>query len=145
MRAVIQVVSSAEVKIDHKTVGAINRGFLILLAISEHDTEDKISKMVDKIEGLRIFTDENDKMNLSLKEVDGEILVVSQFTLYGDTKKGNRPSFIESAKPVKAVPYYEKTVFLLRAKGFKVATGQFGAMMSVSLVNEGPTTIIIEI
>jgi len=145
MRAVIQVVSNANVKVDDKIVGEINRGYLILLAIHNDDTEDMVVKMTDKIEGLRIFTDENDKMNLSLKDVGGEILLVSQFTLYGDTKKGNRPSFIDSAKPIKAVPYYEKVVSLLKTKNFKVETGQFGAMMSVSLVNEGPTTIIIDL
>ena len=145
MRAVIQVVSSANVKVDNKTVGEINLGYLILLAIHNDDTEDKIIKMVDKIEGLRIFTDDNDKMNLSLKDVGGEILLVSQFTLYGETKKGNRPSFIDSAKPIKAVPYYEKVVSLLKDKGFKVATGIFGAMMKVSLTNDGPTTIIIDL
>lgn len=145
MRAVIQVVSSANVKVDEKVVGEINRGYLILLAIHNDDTEEMIVKMVDKIEGLRIFTDESDKMNLSLKDVRGEILVVSQFTLYGDTKKGNRPSFTESAKPIKAVPYYEKVVSLLKDKGFKVETGYFGAMMQVSLVNEGPTTVIIDL
>ncbi len=145
MRAVIQVVSSANVKVDSKTVGDINKGFLVLLAIHNDDMEDKIEKMADKIADLRIFTDEDDRMNLSLKDVGGEILVVSQFTLYGDTKKGNRPSFLESAKPVKAVPYYEKLVSLLKNKGFKVETGQFGAMMQVSLVNEGPTTIIIDL
>ena len=118
---------------------------MILLAIHNEDTEDMIVKMADKIEGLRIFTDENDKMNLSLKDVRGEILVVSQFTLYGETKKGNRPSFTDSAKPVKAVPYYEKVVSTLKDKGFKVETGYFGAMMQVSLVNVGPTTIIIDL
>lgn len=145
MRAIIQVVSSANVKIDNKTVADINKGYLVLLAISESDTEDKIIKMVEKITGLRVFTDSNDKMNLNLKDVNGEVLLVSQFTLYGDTKKGNRPSFTESAKPVKAVPYYEKAVSLLKNKGFRVETGQFGAKMQVSLVNEGPVTIIINI
>lgn len=145
MRAVIQAVSSANVKVDNKVVGKIKRGYLVLLAIHNDDVEDKIAKMADKIEGLRIFIDDNDKMNLSLKDVGGEILLVSQFTLYGDTKKGNRPSFVDSAKPVKAVPYYEKVVALLKDKGFKVETGYFGAMMSVSLVNEGPTTIIIDL
>jgi len=145
MRAVIQTVSSANVKVDDKIVGEIKRGYLVLLAIHNNDTEDKIKKMVDKIADLRILLDENQKMNLSLKEVGGEILIVSQFTLYGETKKGNRPSFLESAKTVKAVPYYEKVIALLRDKGLKVSTGQFGAMMSVSLVNEGPTTIIIDL
>ena len=145
MRAVIQAVSLANVKVDNKIVGKIKRGCLVLLAIHKDDTKDKIAKMADKIERLRIFMDDNGKMNLSLKDVGGEILLVSQFTLYGDTKKGNRPSFIESAKPVKAVPYYEKVVASLKDKGFKVETGYFGAMMSVSLVNEGPTTIIIDL
>lgn len=145
MRALIQVVSSASVKIENEIVGQINKGYLVLLAIHVDDTDDKIVKMVDKIADLRIFTDENDKMNLNLASVGGEILLVSQFTLYGDTKKGNRPGFTESARPDKAIPYYEKTIALLAAKGFKVASGRFGAMMSVSLVNEGPTTIIIDL
>lgn len=145
MRAVIQAVSGANVKVDDKIVGEIKRGYLVLLAIHNDDTEDKIEKMADKIADLRILLDEDEKMNLSLKDVHGEILLVSQFTLYGETKKGNRPSFLESAKPVKAVPYYEKVVSLLKNKNIKVETGQFGAMMSVSLVNEGPTTIIIDL
>ena len=145
MRAVVQVVSSANVKVADKVISEIKRGYLVLLAIHNDDTEDKIVKMVDKLADLRILLDEDEKMNLSLKDVDGEILVVSQFTLYGETKKGNRPSFLDSAKPAKAVPYYEKVVTLLKDKGLKVATGQFGAMMQVSLVNEGPTTIIIDL
>lgn len=145
MRAVIQTVSSAKVKVDNYIVGEIKRGYLVLLAIHNDDTEDKINKMVAKISDLRVFTDESDKMNLSLKDVSGEILLVSQFTLYGDTKKGNRPSFTESAKPTKAIPYYEKIITKLKNNGFKVATGQFGAMMQVSLTNEGPTTIIIDL
>ena len=145
MRAVIQAVSQAKVKVDNKIVGQIKKGFLVLLAIHITDTDDKSAKMAAKIADLRIFSDQNNKMNLNLKEVGGEILVVSQFTLYGDTKKGNRPSFTDSAKPIKAVPYYEEVISLLKDKGFKVATGHFGAMMSVSLVNEGPTTIIIDL
>lgn len=145
MRAVIQVVSEANVKVDDHIVGEINRGFLVLLAICNDDTEDKIEKMADKIANLRIFTDSADKMNLNLHDVKGEVLLVSQFTLYGDVRKGNRPSFTDSAKPIKAVPYYEKVVLALKQKGVKVATGQFGAMMQVSLVNEGPTTIIIDL
>ena len=145
MRAVIQAVSQAKVKVDNKIVGQIKKGFLVLLAIHITDTDDKPAKMAAKIADLRIFGDENDKMNLNLKDVGGEILVVSQFTLYGDVKKGNRPSFTDSAKSIKAVSYYEKVVSLLKDKGFKVATGYFGAMMSVSLVNEGPTTIIIDL
>ena len=145
MRAVIQVVSGASVKVDDKITSQINKGYLVLLAIHATDAGDKIIKMADKISDLRIFPDEKDKMNLSLKDVGGEILLVSQFTLYGDTKKGNRPSFIDSAKPDKAIPMYEKIIDLLKEKGFKVETGRFGANMSVSLINEGPTTIIIDL
>lgn len=145
MRAVIQVVSSASVRVENKIISEINNGFLILLAISVSDTEDIIIKMADKIKRLRVFPDQNGKMNLSLGEVGGQLLVVSQFTLYANTTKGNRPSFTDSAAPVKAVPYYEKFISLMREKGFIVKTGQFGAMMNVSLVNEGPITIIIDI
>jgi len=144
MRAVIQRVKEAEVKISGKTVGKIGKGLLVLLAVHVDDTEDKIEKMATKIINLRIFGDQADKMNLSVKDMGGEILVVSQFTLYGDISKGNRPSFIESAKPDKAVPYYGKFVERIRASGLKTATGEFGAMMEVSLINDGPVTIIID-
>jgi len=144
MRAVIQRVKNAEVKIDGKIVGKIGKGLLVLLAVHQDDTEDKIEKMATKIINLRIFADEEDKMNLSVKDVGGEILVVSQFTLYGDISKGNRPSFIESAKPDKAVPYYEKFVEKIKTSGLKTATGKFGAMMEVSLTNDGPVTIVVE-
>lgn len=145
MRAIIQVVSSASVKIEDRIISQIDKGFLVLLAINVNDTEDIIIKMADKIKGLRVFPDREGKMNLNLEEVGGQLLVVSQFTLYADTTKGNRPSFTNSAKPIKAIPYYEKFISLLKDKGFKVKTGHFGAMMSVSLVNEGPITIIIDI
>lgn len=145
MRAVIQTVSSANVKVKEEIIGQIGKGYLVLLAIHVTDTDDKITKMADKIADLRIFTDADDKMNLSLKDVGGKVLLVSQFTLYGDTKKGNRPSFIDSARPDKAIPMYEKIIDLLKEKGLKVETGRFGAMMSVSLINEGPTTIIIDL
>jgi len=144
MRAVIQRVKNAEVKIDGKIVGKIGKGLLVLLAVHQDDTEDKIEKMAAKIINLRIFADEEDKMNLSVKDVGGEILVVSQFTLYGDISKGNRPSFIESAKPDKVVPYYEKFVEKIKTSGLKTATGKFGAMMEVSLTNDGPVTIVVE-
>ena len=144
MRAVIQRVKNAEVKIDGKIVGKIGKGLLVLLAVHQDDTEDKIERLATKIINLRIFADEEDKMNLSVKDVGGEILVVSQFTLYGDISKGNRPSFIESAKPDKAVPYYEKFVEKIKVSGLKTATGEFGAMMEVGLVNDGPVTIIID-
>jgi len=144
MRAVIQRVKNAEVKIDGKIVGKIGKGLLVLLAVHQDDTEDKIERLATKIINLRIFADKDDKMNLSIKDVGGEILVVSQFTLYGDISKGNRPSFIESAKPDKAVPYYEKFVEKIKVSGLKTATGEFGAMMEVGLVNDGPVTIIID-
>ncbi|MDD5290829.1 MAG: D-aminoacyl-tRNA deacylase [Patescibacteria group bacterium] len=144
MRAVIQRAKEAEVKVGGKIIGKISKGLLVLLAIHQDDTEDKIEKLATKIINLRIFADKADKMNLSVKDVKGEILVVSQFTLYGDTSKGNRPSFIESAKPEKAVPYYEKFVEKIKNNGIKTETGEFGAMMEVSLINDGPVTIIID-
>jgi D-tyrosyl-tRNA(Tyr) deacylase len=145
MRAVIQRVKEAEVKISGKIVGKIGKGLLVLLAVHQTDSEDKIEKLATKIINLRIFSDKNDKMNLSVKDVKGEILVVSQFTLYGDTTKGNRPSFIESARPEKAVSYYEKFVEKIKDSGLKTATGKFGAMMDVSLINDGPITVIIDL
>jgi len=145
MRAVIQRVKNSRVKVKNKIVGQVEEGLLIFLAIHEDDEEILIPKMADKIINLRIFEDDNQKMNLSLKDISGEILVVSQFTLYGDCKKGNRPSFIKSAKPIKAIPFYEKFVTYIKEKGFKVETGEFGAMMEVSLINDGPTTIIIDL
>ena len=150
MRAVIQRVKKADVKINDEIVGEIEQGLLILLAIHKDDTEDKIKKLADKIISLRIFSDPSassgqvEKMNLSVRDISGEILIVSQFTLYGDCSKGNRPSFIESAKPEKAIPYYEKFVDEIKQSNLKVATGKFGAMMNVDLVNDGPTTIILE-
>ncbi len=144
MRAVIQRVKKADVKINKEIVGEINQGLLILLAIHKNDTADKIKKMADKILNLRIFSDENEKMNLSIKDVSGELLVVSQFTLYGDCSKGKRPSFMDSAKSIKAIPYYEKFIDRMKSSGLKVATGKFGAMMDVNLINNGPVTIIIE-
>ena len=145
MRAVIQVVKQAKVEVDNKIIAEIDKGYLILLAVSVNDTENIIAKMADKISKLRIFGDENDKMNLSLKEVNGEILLVSQFTLYGDITKGNRPSFTDSAHPDKAEPYYLKLADALTEKGLVVKMGQFGAHMAVSLINNGPTTIIIDL
>jgi len=145
MRVVIQRVSRASVSIDNEIVGKINKGFLALFAVHVDDDEKMIEKMADKISKLRIFEDSDEKMNLSLIDVEGEILVVSQFTLYGDTKKGNRPSFIESARPEKAIPYYEKFIRELKNKNLKVETGKFGADMQVELVNDGPVTIIIDL
>lgn len=145
MRAVIQRVKNANVKVEGEVVGDINQGLLVLLAVHIDDTEDMIIKMAEKVLKLRIFSDKEDKMNLSLKDVGGEILVVPQFTLYGNCNKGNRPSFIESARPEKAIPMYEKFVKYVREQGIKVATGEFGAMMEVELINDGPTTIIIDL
>jgi D-tyrosyl-tRNA(Tyr) deacylase len=144
MRAVIQRVKKASVSIGGKAVGQIGSGLLVLFAVHVDDTEDKIAKLAEKILKLRIFSDTEDKMNLSVKDIGGEILVVSQFTLYGDAAGGNRPSFIESAKPDKALPFYEKFVKYLR-ESIKTATGEFGAYMDVELVNDGPTTMIIDL
>lgn len=145
MKAVIQRVSSAYVQVDGKKVGAINKGLLVLLGIHQNDTDVELKWMSDKILKLRIFEDSDEKMNLSVSDVEGEILVVSQFTLYGDAKKGTRPSFIESARPEKAEPMYDRLVNYLRDNSdLKVETGIFGAMMEVSLVNDGPVTIILE-
>jgi D-tyrosyl-tRNA(Tyr) deacylase len=145
MRAVIQVVKEAAVSVDGETVGRIGSGFLVLLAVQANDTPDKPELMAKKIADLRILPDAAGKMNLDLATAGGELLIVSQFTLYGDATKGNRPSFIAAASGAKAEPYYEKVVSLLKDKGFTVATGRFGAMMEVSLVNMGPTTIIIDL
>lgn len=145
MRAVIQRISRASVKVNDKTIGQIGRGLLILLGVSRGDDEGSIEKLAKKVVNLRIFSDAQGKMNKSLQEAGGEILVVSQFTLLGRTEKGNRPSFIDAAEPEKGNDYYEKFVRALRQKGIKVETGEFGAMMSVSLTNDGPVTIVMQI
>lgn len=145
MRVIIQRVKKADVKVQGEIVGAIDTGLLVFFAVHKDDTEDKIKKMADKILNLRIFSDEVGKMNLSLLDVGGEILVVSQFTLYGDTKKGKRPSFIESARPEKAIPMYENFVSYIKGKGIKIETGEFGKEMEVALVNDGPTTLLIDL
>lgn len=144
MKSVIQRVSQASVTIDNVVVGEIQKGFMILLGITHTDTEKDVKWMVDKIAGLRVFEDENGKMNLSLEDVGGELLIVSQFTLYGDARKGRRPSFIDAARPEKAIPLYEKFVEMAKEKGVKVATGEFGADMKVSLINDGPVTLIVD-
>ncbi|MDO4269945.1 MAG: D-aminoacyl-tRNA deacylase [Eubacteriales bacterium] len=141
MRAVIQRVSRASVTIDGKVHGAIGRGFLVLLGITEGDTAADAAYLADKTVKLRVFTDENDKMNRSLADVGGGILVVSQFTLYGDCKKGNRPSFTDAARPDTAVPLYEAFVARCRESGLPVETGVFGADMQVELLNDGPVTL----
>lgn len=145
MKAVIQRVLSADVTVDSKTVGSIGKGLLVLLGVMEGDTEKEAELMAGKIARLRVFEDENEKMNLSVTDVGGEILSVSQFTLCADVKKGNRPSFTPSAKPDEAEALYEKFNSLLLNEGVrKVETGVFGADMKVSLVNDGPVTIIFD-
>ena len=145
MRAVIQRVSEASVNINGKTVSSVGKGLLILLGIEEADTGEDIEWLAGKIARLRIFNDENGIMNLPVTEVNGEILVVSQFTLHASTKKGNRPSYIKAARPETAVPLYEQFVSALsKAVNGKVETGEFGAMMQVALINDGPVTIIID-
>ncbi|MBO0440870.1 D-aminoacyl-tRNA deacylase [Candidatus Enterococcus ikei] len=144
MRAVIQRVSQAEVVIDQKSVGKIEQGFMILLGIHEADTTEDVAYLVRKISKLRVFEDDGGKMNLSIQEIQGSILSVSQFTLYADTKKGNRPSFIEAARPEAAIPLYEAFNQQLKELDIPVETGEFGADMAVSLINDGPVTIIID-
>ena len=145
MRAVIQRVSSAGVVSNGIPTGNIGRGLLILLGIEIHDDQNDAEWLVDKIWQMRIFQDMEDKMNLSLKEVEGEIMVISQFTLYASTKKGNRPSFLKSARPEQAIPLYEHfKSFLALRTGLSIQSGIFGADMKVSLVNDGPVTIILD-
>lgn len=145
MKVVIQRVSEAKVTIDKKQVGSIQKGLLVLLGIVPEDTQEDIDYLVRKIINLRIFNDEKGVMNTSLLDIDGELLVVSQFTLHASTKKGNRPSYIKAAKPEIAVPLYEAFVKSLRISSKKnIQTGEFGADMKVSLLNDGPVTIIID-
>ncbi|MAP79889.1 MAG: D-tyrosyl-tRNA(Tyr) deacylase [Aequorivita sp.] len=145
MRALIQRVKKADVTIDEKLFSEIGPGLLIFLGIEEEDTEEDINWLAGKIARLRIFSDENNALNLSVKDVNGECLVVSQFTLHANVKKGNRPSFVRAAKPETAVPLYEKFIYKLEKEiTKKVKTGKFGAMMDVSLVNDGPVTIWID-
>ncbi len=144
MKFVIQRVNHADVKIDGETAGAINKGLLILFGASKTDTSDMLPKYVDKIVKMRIFADENGKTNLSVTDVGGELLIVSQFTLYADCRKGNRPSFINAGDPDHANALYEEFIRLCREKNIKVETGRFGADMKVSLENDGPFTIVID-
>ena len=145
MKVVIQRVSSASVTIDSKIVADIQKGLLVLVGIEDTDNQDDILWLCQKVANLRIFGDENDVMNLSVKDIDGEITVVSQFTLQASTKKGNRPSYIKAAKPDVAIPIYENFVEKLEKElGKKVQTGVFGADMQVSLLNDGPVTIVID-
>lgn len=144
MKIVLQRVASACVKVDGKICGEISNGYLVLLGVGERDTEDDCRRLADKIINLRIFADENDKINLSLGTVGGSLLVVSQFTLYADCRKGNRPNFIQAAKPDEAERLYNYFVDYCRSKGQTVETGVFGADMKVELLNDGPFTVILE-
>ena len=145
MKVVIQRVSCASVTIDSKVVADIQKGLLVLIGIEDADNQEDINWLTAKIANIRIFGDENDVMNLSIKEVDGEIIVVSQFTLHANTKKGNRPSYIKASKPDVAIPLYENFVQQFEKElGKKVQTGIFGADMKVSLLNDGPVTIVID-
>jgi D-tyrosyl-tRNA(Tyr) deacylase len=144
MRAVLQRVTRAGVTIDGAVVGSIGPGVLVLLGVTHTDTLDDARWLAEKCVGLRIFNDADGKMNLGLTDVSGSVLVVSQFTLYGDAQKGRRPSFIAAARPEQAIPLYEAFVNGIRALGISVATGRFGATMAVELVNDGPVTLILD-
>lgn len=144
MRAVIQRVKGAKVEVDGEVVGKIKQGYLVLLGVRKDDTEEDVRYLADKVIGLRIFEDETGKMNLSISDVKGEILAVSQFTLYGDCRKGRRPSFDEAAQPEVAERLYELFVEEIRKSGIKVETGRFCALMDVYLINSGPVTILLD-
>ena len=146
MKVVLQRVSRAAVRVNGQVTGQIGTGFLVLAGFAPTDTEESLTWMTEKILGLRLFGDADGKMNLGLAEVGGGVLVVSQFTLYGDARKGRRPSFTDAAPPEVAIPLYERFVQILKEKGGRipVATGEFGAMMEVELVNDGPVTLILE-
>jgi D-tyrosyl-tRNA(Tyr) deacylase len=144
MRVVLQRVSRASVSIDGRTAGAIGRGFCLLVGLTHGDTGATVDWMAEKVAGLRLFPDAEGKMNLGLDEVGGGVLVISQFTLYGDSAKGRRPSFVDAARPETAIPLYERFVGALRARGLDVATGEFGADMQVEIHNDGPVTLILE-
>ena len=144
MRAVIQRVSQAEVKVDADIVGKIDEGLLILLGVEKQDSDEDLKYLYDKITNLRIFEDMQGKMNLSVRDVQGQLLVVSQFTLYADCRKGRRPSFENAASPEKARMYYENFIELAKNDGFKTETGQFQAHMTVMLYNDGPVTIMLD-
>ena len=144
MRVLLQRVSRAEVRVSDRVTGRIQRGFLLLVGFTHADDEAALVWMAEKVIGLRLFADPDDKMNLALGDVGGALLVVSQFTLYGDAAKGRRPSFIDAARPDVAIPLYERFLALLRARDVHVECGEFGAMMDVELVNDGPVTLWLE-
>ena len=144
MRAVVTRVLSASVEIDGKVVSSIDKGFLVLLGVHKDDTEAQAKKMADKICGLRIFEDENEKMNINPKDAGAKLLIVSQFTLFADTSS-RRPGFSDAARPEKSIPLYEMVISECRARGFEVGTGEFGADMKVTSENDGPVTIILDV
>jgi D-aminoacyl-tRNA deacylase len=144
MRVVLQRVSKASVTIDGRIAGEIGRGFCLLVGFTHGDTPAQVDWMAEKIAGLRLFSDSEGKMNLGLDEVDGALLVVSQFTLYGDSAKGRRPSFIDAARPELAIPLYQRFLDALRDRGLTVAAGEFGADMQVEIHNDGPVTLILD-
>jgi D-tyrosyl-tRNA(Tyr) deacylase len=144
MRLLLQRVSRAEVRVEGLVSGRIGVGYLLLVGFTHTDSEMQIVSMAEKVAGLRLFGDAEGKMNLGLADVGGALLVVSQFTLYGDSTKGRRPSFIDAARPEVAIPLYERFIYVLRERGFPVETGEFGAMMDVELVNDGPVTLWLE-
>ncbi len=144
MKVVLQRVSEAKVTVENEVVGVIGKGLMLLVGVGQEDTEQDLIWMADKLAGLRIFEDDGGKMNLSIEDVGGDVLSVSQFTLYGDCRKGRRPNFMGAARPELAEALYDKFNGLLRARGLRVETGRFGAMMDVSLVNDGPVTLILE-
>ena len=144
MRAVLTRVKHASVSVDGQVIGKIGEGFLVLLGVTHEDTEAQAEKLADKLTGLRIFEDENEKMNRSLTDVGGQLLIVSQFTLYANCRKGRRPELLAASRPEVAIPLYEKFVQLCRDKGFHTETGEFGAYMQVDSLNDGPLTIILD-
>lgn len=144
MRAVIQRVNNASVTVSGKVIGKIGKGLLVFLGVGDGDTEADLKYIADKTVGLRIFSDEDDKMNLSVRDIGGEVLVVSQFTLYGDCRKGKRPSFSSSMEPKDAEKMYEDFIKMIESNGIKTAHGEFGADMQVSILNDGPVTILLD-
>jgi D-tyrosyl-tRNA(Tyr) deacylase len=144
VRVVLQRVTEASVTIDGDVVGSIGRGFCLLVGFTHDDTAERVTWMADKIAGLRLFSDSEGKMNLGLAEVGGDVLVVPQFTLYGDASKGRRPSFVDAARPEVAIPLYDRFLNALMALGLRVKSGRFGAMMTVDIQNDGPVTLLLE-
>lgn len=144
MRVVIQKSLESSVSVDGKVVGEIKKGFVLLVGVTHEDTKEDVEYCARKVAKMRLFEDQNEKMNLALEEVGGELLSISQFTLYANTKKGNRPSFTDAAAPDRAEQLYNDFNELLRQKGFKVETGEFGAMMQVSILNDGPVTVLLD-